>query len=98
MSWDRGKPQPREWDRHPFAVGGEGFFGIEIGDDPKGDKVCMNPGRRREICARAQRTIAEEVVNCFIQDVHRIIAARAGIGGLAVYPIYVLDLTGVGLE
>ncbi len=58
----------------------------------------MNPGRRREIYVWAQRTIAEEVVNCFIQDVHRIIATRAGTEGLAVYPIYVLDLTGVGLE
>ena len=58
----------------------------------------MNPGRRREICARAQRTIAAEVVNCFIQGVHRIIAARAGIGGLAVYPIYVLDLSNVSSE
>ncbi|RLI16417.1 hypothetical protein DRO49_04705, partial [Candidatus Bathyarchaeota archaeon] len=63
----------------------------------KGDKVCMNPGRRREICARAQRIIAEEVVNHFIQDPHRIIAARVGVTGLAVYPIYVLDLTGVAM-
>jgi len=81
-------------DRHPFAVGGEGFFGIEIGDDPKGVKVCMNPGRRREICARAQRIIAEEVVNHFIQDPHRIIAARVGIGCQAVY-FFMLDLTEV---
>jgi len=57
----------------------------------------MNPGRRREICARAQRTIAEEVVNHFIQDPHRVIAARARIGGLAVYPIYALDLTEVAM-
>jgi len=55
----------------------------------------MNPGRRREIYVWAQRTIAEEVVNHFIQDPHRIIAARARIGGLAVYPICVLDLTRV---
>ena len=57
----------------------------------------MNPGWRRKIYVRAQRTIAEEVVNCFIQGVHRIIAARVGVTGLAVYPIYVLDLTGVAM-
>ena len=28
----------------------------------------MNPGWRREICDRAQRTIAEEVVNRFVQS------------------------------
>jgi ABC-type transport system substrate-binding protein len=55
----------------------------------------MDPERRREIYVRAQRIIAEEVVNYFIQDPHRIIAARAGIEGLAVYPVYVLDLTAV---
>ena len=58
-------------------------------------KTCMDPERRREIYERAQRIIAEEVVNYFIQDPHRVIAARAGIEGLAVYPIYVLDLTAV---
>jgi len=58
-------------------------------------KTCMDPERRREIYVRAQRIIAEEVVNYFIQDPHRIIAARAGIEGLAVYPVYVLDLTAV---
>ena len=57
----------------------------------------MNPGRRREICARAQRIIAEEVVNYFIQDPYRIIAARVGVTGLAVYPIYALDLTEVAM-
>lgn len=58
-------------------------------------KTCMDPERRREIYARAQRIIAEEVVNYFIQDPHRIIAARAGVEGLAVYPLYVLDLAHV---
>ncbi len=61
-------------------------------------KTCMDPERRREIYARAQRIIAEEVVNYFIQDPHRIIAARAGIEGLTVYPIYVLDLSNVSSE
>ncbi|MGY4706363.1 ABC transporter substrate-binding protein [Candidatus Bipolaricaulota sp. J31] len=58
-------------------------------------KRCMDPERRREIYERAQRIIAEEVVNYFIQDPHRIIAARSDIEGLAVYPIYVLDMTNV---
>ncbi len=58
-------------------------------------KTCMDPKRRREIYARAQRIIAEEVVNYFIQDPHRIVAAKKGIEGLAVYPIYVLDLSRV---
>ena len=57
----------------------------------------MNPGWRRKIYVRAQRIIAEEVVNYFIQDPYRIIAARVGVTGLAVYPIYVLDLTGVAM-
>jgi len=58
----------------------------------------MDPERRREIYVRKQRAIAEEVVNCFIQDPHRIIATRAGVEGLAVYPIYVLDLSNVSSE
>ncbi len=61
-------------------------------------KTCMDPARRREIYERAQRIIAEEVVNYFIQDPHRVIASRAGIRGLAVYPIYVLDLTKIVTE
>ncbi|NOX44458.1 MAG: ABC transporter substrate-binding protein [Caldiserica bacterium] len=72
-----------------------GWRNAELEELLEEGKTCMDPERRREIYARAQRIIAEEVVNYFIQDPHRIIAARAGIGGLAVYPIYVLDLTRV---
>ncbi len=72
-----------------------GWRNAELEELLKEGKTCMDPERRREIYVRAQRIIAEEVVNYFIQDPHRIIVARAGIEGLAVYPVYVLDLTAV---
>jgi peptide/nickel transport system substrate-binding protein len=70
-------------------------------DDPELDELLdrgravSDPGRRRAIYTVCQYLIARDAVNVFLQDPHRLIAARRGIGGLSVYPIYVLDLTRV---
>ena len=52
-------------------------------------------GARKAIYTVCQYLIAREAVNVFIQDPHRILAAREGIEGLSVYPLYVLDLSRV---
>lgn len=52
---------------------------------------------RRALYTVCQYIIAREAVNVFLQDPHRLVAARHGVEGLSVYPIYVLDLTGVWL-
>ncbi|MCX7750921.1 MAG: ABC transporter substrate-binding protein, partial [Candidatus Bipolaricaulota bacterium] len=54
-----------------------------------------DPAARQRIYARVQEILAEEVVNYFIQDMAAIHALRAGVRGVQVFPIYVLDLTAV---
>ena len=58
----------------------------------------MDEGARKAIYTVCQYLIAREAVNVFIQDPHRILAAREGIEGLSVYPLYVLDLSGVSVD
>jgi len=60
--------------------------------------VAADPARRASIYARVQEILAEEVVNYFIQDMDEILAMRAGVSGVAVFPIYVLDLTTAAVE
>ncbi|MBC7170138.1 ABC transporter substrate-binding protein [Candidatus Bipolaricaulota bacterium] len=60
--------------------------------------VTPDPGTRRAIYARVQEILAEEAVNYYIQDMAAIHALRAGVVGVRVLPIYVLDLTQVGFE
>jgi len=55
-------------------------------------------GARRAIYTVCQYLIAREAVNVFIQDPHRILAAREGIEGLSVYPLYLLDLSRVSAD
>ncbi len=59
--------------------------------------VTVDTDRRTTIYGRVQEILAEEVVNVFLQDMHDIVAMRAEITGIAVYPIYVLDLSQVVL-
>ncbi len=57
----------------------------------------VEPEARRALYTVCQYIIAREAVNVFLQDPHRLVAARSDVQGLSVYPIYVLDLTGVWL-
>ncbi len=54
-----------------------------------------DPEARQGIYARVQEILAQEVVNYFIQDMAAIHALGAGVRGVQVFPIYVLDLTAV---
>ncbi len=58
-------------------------------------EVTPDPELRRSIYARVQEILAQEVVNYYIQDMAAIFALRAGVRGVQVFPVYVLDLTGV---
>ena len=40
--------------------------------------------------------LAENAANVYIQDLADLVAVRKGIDGVTFYPIYVLDLAGVG--
>lgn len=70
-------------------------------DDPEVDELLLQgertlDNRKREgIYHRVQQLIAEQVVNYFIQDPHRIFVFRTGLRGVSVYPIYALDLSHV---
>ena len=57
--------------------------------------VTADPELRQEIYVRVQEILAEEVVNYYIQDMASILAMRARVTGVRVFPIYVLDLTTV---
>ncbi len=60
--------------------------------------ITVDPARRASIYARIQEILAEDVVNYFIQDMDAILALRAGVYGVEVFPIYVLDFTRVAIE
>jgi len=53
----------------------------------------LDRGAREAIYTVCQYLIARDAVNVFIQDPHRILAMRAEVTGVEVYPLYVLDLT-----
>ncbi len=59
--------------------------------------VAVDTDQRKTIYGRVQEILAEEVVNVFLQDMHDIVAMRTEISGVAIYPIYVLDLTRAAL-
>lgn len=61
-------------------------------------EATADPELRRLIYRRVQEILAQEVVNYFIQDMAAILALRAGVRGVQVFPIYVLDLTRVEAE
>jgi peptide/nickel transport system substrate-binding protein len=88
MLWDYGPARPDYYFRRGFE-NAELDRLLEIG------ATTADPEARRAIYTVAQYLIAREVVNVFIQDPHRILAARRGVEGLEVFPIYVLDLTAV---
>ena len=52
----------------------------------------LDEGARKAIYTVCQYLIARDAVNVFLQDPHRILAMRAGVTGVEVYPLYVLDL------
>lgn len=56
-------------------------------------ETTADPELRRAIYARVQEILAEEVVNYYIQDMAAILVLRSGVGGVEVFPVYVLDLT-----
>ncbi|QAA76725.1 MAG: ABC transporter, substrate-binding protein (cluster 5, nickel/peptides/opines) [Candidatus Bipolaricaulis sibiricus] len=55
----------------------------------------VDADRRRVIYGRVQEILAEEVVNYYIQDMAAIHVMRSRVRGVAVFPVYVLDLTTV---
>ncbi len=60
--------------------------------------VEVSEERRRELYARAQEILAEEVVNVYLQDMAAIVAMRTGVSGVPILPIYALDLSRVSRE
>lgn len=88
MLWDYGPTRPdyyfrRGWENDEL----DWLLGLGA--------TATDPEARRAIYTVAQYLIAREVVNVFLQDPHRILAMRAQVLGVEVFPIYVLDLTAV---
>jgi len=81
-----------------------GYYFRRGWDDPELDRLLalgesiLDEGSRKAIYTVCQYLIARDAVNIFIQDPHRILAMKAGITGVEVYPLYVLDLTAAAKE
>ena len=58
-------------------------------------RTTLDEAKRKAIYAQAQTIIAQDVVNYFIQDPYQIFVMKKGITGFHLYPIYVIDVTGV---
>jgi len=84
----------------PYGPDQRGYYFRRGWEDPELEHLLtlgaslMDEGARRAVYTVCQYLIAREAVNAFIQDPHRILVARRGVEGLAVYPLYVLDLSG----
>lgn len=75
-----------------------GWQSAELDQLLEAGATTVDVAERQDIYARVQEILAGEVVNVFLQDMHNIVAMRAGVSGVAIYPIYVFDLTRVALR
>ena len=59
---------------------------------------CYDDAEQTALYQEMERNLTENAANVYIQDMADLVALRQGLTGLRFYPIYVLDLSGLGWE
>lgn len=72
-----------------------GYENPRLNDLLEEGRITVDSHRRAAIYAEVQEIIARDVINYFIQDPYQIFIAKRGVTGLALYPIYLINVTTV---